>query len=151
VAPFRTSTAPAPPTRGDGSDAARREFQLPAQAAAVADARDTVCRQLDRWGLPDDLGYTAQLVISEFVTNAVLHTDSERVSCLLQVCERWLRIEVTDEGGGHSEVTPREAAEEDVNGRGLQLVGAVAEQWGVHTGGRQAGRVVWAELSLPRP
>lgn len=146
---LRPSTASSPSVRArDGDADACREFQLPAHAHAVADARDKVCRQLHRWGLPEDLGHTAQLVISEFFTNAVLHTDSGQVRCLLQVCERWLRIEVTDEGGAHSEVAPRDAAEEDVNGRGLQLVSAVAEQWGVHAGGRQAGRVVWAELSL---
>jgi anti-sigma regulatory factor (Ser/Thr protein kinase) len=151
VALFRPTAAPSPPAHGHGSADAHREFHLPAHATAVADARDKVCRQLNHWGLPDDLGYTAQLVISEFFTNAVLHTDSEQVRCLLQICERWLRIEVTDEGSDHSEVAPREAAEEDVNGRGLQLVSAVAEQWGVHAGGRQAGRVVWAELSLAQP
>ncbi|GAB2818073.1 hypothetical protein GCM10027091_56800 [Streptomyces daliensis] len=125
----------------------RREgFDLPAHASAVAQAREKVCGQLRHWGLPEDLGDMAQLVISEFFTNAVLHTDSGRVRCHLQVCQERLRIEVRDEGGGH--VAPREAAAEDVNGRGLQLVSAVAEKWGVLGGGPHLGRVVWAELSL---
>jgi hypothetical protein len=55
---------------------------------------------------------------------------------------------VCDEGVACDQVLPREAATEDVNGRGLQLVGAVAEKWGVRPGGEDYGRVVWAELSL---
>jgi anti-sigma regulatory factor (Ser/Thr protein kinase) len=88
------------------------------------------------------------LVVSEFFTNAVLHTDSCRVSCRLQVFEQRLRIEVCDEGVECGEVLPREAAADDVNGRGLQLVSAVAERWGVRSGSDESGRVVWAELSL---
>jgi len=132
-----------------GAVGVRREgFELPAHATAVADARKMVWGQLASWGLPEDLGRTAQLVVSEFFTNAVVHTDSCRVRCRLQVCEQRLRIEVCDEGGRCSEVERREAAAEDVNGRGLQLVSAVAEQWGVRPETRNSGRVVWAELSL---
>lgn len=123
-------------------------FELPAHATAVADARERVRGQLRSWGLPDDLGLTAQLIVSEFFTNAVVHTDSCRVRCRLQVCERWLRIEVCDEGAGCAQVAPREAGAEDVNGRGLQLVSAVAEQWGVRSDSEDWGRVVWAELNL---
>lgn len=152
MALFNPPTPLSPPTPDGGPDGAsdicREDFELPAHASAVADARAKVGGQLRRWGLPDDLGHTAQLVISEFFTNAVLHTDSGRVCCLLQLCERWLRIEVADEGGDPAEVLPRQAAEEDVDGRGLQLVGALAEQWGVQVGGRRPGRVVWAELNV---
>jgi anti-sigma regulatory factor (Ser/Thr protein kinase) len=128
----------------------RREgFELPAHATAVADAREKVRGQVRSWGLPEDLVRTAQLVVSEFFTNAVVHTDSCRVRCRLQVCEQRLRIEVFDEGAECDEVVPRQAAAEDVNGRGLQLVNAVAEAWGVRSDGADAGRVVWAELTLP--
>ncbi|HWM37180.1 MAG TPA: ATP-binding protein [Streptomyces sp.] len=138
-----------PSASGGGALGVRREgFELPAHATAVADAREMVWGQLVSWGLPEDLGRTAQLVVSEFFTNAVVHTDSCRVRCRLQVCEQRLRIEVCDEGGRCSEVERREAAVEDVNGRGLQLVNAVAEQWGVLPETQNSGRMVWAELSL---
>lgn len=123
-------------------------FELPAHATAVADARERVLGLLLGWGLSEDLGRTAQLVVSEFFTNAVLHTDSCRVRCHLQIIGRCLRIEVCDEGAECAEVLPREAAADDVNGRGLQLVGALAEKWGVRSGSEDSGRVVWAELRL---
>ncbi|WP_052708574.1 ATP-binding protein [Streptomyces sp. WMMB 714] len=141
---------PLPPhARGGGVVDVRREgFELPAHATAVAEARERVWGQLCSWGVPEDLGRTAQLVVSEFFTNAVVHTDSCLIRCRLQVCSELLRIEVCDEGGDCAEVVPRQAAAEDVNGRGLQLVGAVAERWGVRPGAHEQGRVVWAELSL---
>jgi anti-sigma regulatory factor (Ser/Thr protein kinase) len=135
-----------------GAVGVRREgFELPAHATAVADARQRVRGQLCAWGLPEDLGGIAQLIVSEFFTNAVLHTDSGRVRCRLQMCERWLRIEVCDEGAACAEVLPRKAAAEDVNGLGLQMVSAVADKWGVRSESEESGRVVWAELSLPTP
>jgi anti-sigma regulatory factor (Ser/Thr protein kinase) len=124
-------------------------FDLPAHATSVADAREKVRGQVRSWGLPDEVARTAQLVISEFFTNAVVHTDSCRVRCRLQVSGQRLRIEVCDEGAGCDDVTPRQAAAEDVNGRGLQLVNAVAETWGVRSEDSASGRVVWAELTLP--
>ncbi|MDJ1131141.1 ATP-binding protein [Streptomyces iconiensis] len=131
----------------DPADTVRHEgFDLPAHASSVARARAVVGGQLRRWGFPEDLGHTAQLVISEFVTNAVLHTDSGRIGCSLQLRGHQLRIEVTDEGTDNCAPLPRSATPDEVNGRGLQLVGALAERWGVSAGDTRCGRVVWAEL-----
>jgi len=123
-------------------------FELPAHATAVAQAREMVRGQVRSWGLPEEVCRTAQLVVSEFFTNAVVHTDSCRVRCRLQVREQRLRIEVCDEGAECEEVTPRQATSDDVNGRGLQLVNAVSETWGVRSEESASGRVVWAELPL---
>ncbi|MGW8377356.1 ATP-binding protein [Streptomyces sp. ODS28] len=123
----------------------REDFELPASAAAVSQARERVYGQLKRWNLPEDLGHSAQLVISEFFTNAVVHTESEQVRCRLRAQDGRLRIEVTDEGS-EGEVAARHADEESLNGRGLHLVSAVAEKWGVLNGTGPLGRVVWAEL-----
>lgn len=124
----------------------REDFELPAHASAVAQARERVCGQLRRWNLPEELGHTAQLVISEFFTNAVVHTESGQVRCRLRADGELLRIEVTDEGGGNGEIEPRDAAGDDTDGRGLHLVSALAEQWGVLGDGGPLGRIVWAEL-----
>lgn len=141
---------PLTPSRPVGAVVRNERFELPAHATAVAEAREKVRGQVRSWGLSEELGRTAQLVVSEFFTNAVVHTESCRVRCRLQVCGQRLRIEVCDEGAGCGEVAPREAAAEDVNGRGLQLVQAVAETWGVlRSEGPASGRVVWAELTLP--
>ena len=123
-------------------------FALPALPSSVSRARDHVCRQLRSWGFPEDLGHTAQLVISEFFTNAVQHTQSSSIMCSLRLGERQLRIEVLDEGATGEGPCPREAAPDAVDGRGLQLVGALADAWGVASAGHRAGRMVWAELSV---
>ncbi|NGO67740.1 ATP-binding protein [Streptomyces sp. SB3404] len=121
-------------------------FELPAHASSVGRARARVGARLRRWGFPEDLGHTAQLVISEFFTNAVLHTDSGQISCSLQLSGQRLRIEVTDEGTERCSPQPRDASDDEVNGRGLQLVSALAESWGVSARDPRRGRVVWAEL-----
>ena len=103
---------------------------------------------LRRWRCPQDTVDTAQLIMSEFVTNAVLHTISDRVDCRLQWGERWLRIEVRDQGTGVLGLTPRSANIEATNGRGLQLVDALADAWGDIPAAPAQGRIVWAELRL---
>ncbi|NSC24832.1 ATP-binding protein [Streptomyces albus subsp. chlorinus] len=137
----------APPSSAAVLDEARQEgFELPAHASSVARARARLRAHLHHWGLPEDLGHTAQLVISEFVTNAVLHTDTTRIGCWIHLDSTRLRIEVTDEGTQSCAPQPRSATADEVNGRGLQLVGALAERWGVSARGARCGRVVWAEL-----
>lgn len=141
---------PLTPSGPAGAVVRHEGFELPAHATAVADAREKVRGHAQNWGLPEELVRAAQLVVSEFFTNAVVHTDSCRVRCRLQITGgQRLRIEVCDEGGDCGQVRPREAAAEDVNGRGLQLVNAVAETWGVRSEDSDSGRVVWAELVLP--
>ncbi|MGP3973799.1 ATP-binding protein [Streptomyces sp. 8N114] len=128
---------------------ARQEgFELPAHTSSVARARARLRSRLQHWGFPEDLGHTAQLVISEFVTNAVLHTDTVRIGCRIHLDGDRLRIEVTDEGTQSCAPQPRSATSDEVNGRGLQLVGALAQRWGVSAHGGRCGRVVWAELGM---
>lgn len=144
--PVTPSPAPAPAAGGPVGPARREGFELPAHPWAVHDARDRVVGQLLSWGLSEGLGETARLVVSEFFTNAVVHTASRRIRCQLQLRSQRLRIEIGDEGGGRTEVVPRTAGIDDVGGRGLQLVSALTDRWGVAPARRGRGRVVWAEL-----
>lgn len=121
------------------------DFELQADGHAVADARRRVRRQLRRWAFPADICDTAQLLVSELFTNAVLHTDSSRVGCALRAGGSRLRVEVRDDGGD-AEPTPRHAGPEDEQGRGLLLVDTFAEDWGVDRIGARSGCVVWFEL-----
>jgi anti-sigma regulatory factor (Ser/Thr protein kinase) len=87
------------------------------------------------------------LVVTELVTNAVKHAESSP-----RLTVRWdgstLRIGVFDQGSGRP--IRREAASTSTSGRGLALVEAVADNWGVDE--RADGKVVWAELQLgPSP
>ncbi|OEV04379.1 hypothetical protein AN216_08735 [Streptomyces oceani] len=121
-------------------------FELPAHDAAVADARRRVRRQLRRWAFPADVCDTAQLLVSELFTNAVLHSDSSRISCLLQGGGTRLRIEIHDQGSDSGVPLPYWATPDDECGRGLLLVDTLAEEWGVDRAGDEGGRMVWVEL-----
>ncbi|MFC8518886.1 ATP-binding protein [Streptomyces sp. NPDC057257] len=93
---------------------------------------------LSEWPRADDL----LLCVSELVTNALLHgvPPGRRLLFRLKYDGEVVRIEVHDSGTG----VPRVADDADEGGRGLLLVSALADKWGV--GERDPGKVVWAEF-----
>ncbi|MFF1442245.1 SpoIIE family protein phosphatase [Streptomyces sp. NPDC058295] len=115
-------------------------WDLAAEPAAVARARADVSRQLSEWGL-EELGFTAELVVSELVTNAIRY--GQPPIRLRLIHDRTLLCEVSD----GSSTTPhlRRARVFDEGGRGLLLVAQLAERWGTRHARR--GKTVWAELS----
>ncbi|MBB5936643.1 ATP-binding protein [Streptomyces zagrosensis] len=121
-------------------------FHLPALSTSVAEARKRVLARLGDWGARDELRDDAQLVVSELFTNAVRHTSSEKVRCELRVYPDRLRVEVADQGCGLAALRACEGSWEQEGGRGLMLVEALSDSWGVRPreGGR--GRAVWAYL-----
>jgi serine/threonine-protein kinase RsbW len=137
--------------RGD-IDARRCQytFHLPALGASVAEARQRVRTRLRDWGAHDETQDDAEMVVSELFTNAVRHTDSERVICTLRLTGTLLRLEVADQGCTQTEPRSREAEADEESGRGLLLVGALSKEWGSRPNDRGPGRVVWAELSPVR-
>ncbi|CAL9583231.1 ATP-binding protein [Streptomyces sp. enrichment culture] len=126
-------------------DVRRFAFELPARAESVARARRLVVDRLTRWGLAGDVRDTAELVVSELFTNAVVHTASGRVVCELRDRGEQVRIAVHDEGCRVAGPRLRTADREEC-GRGLLLVDAMCSAWGSHDSRHGAGRVVWAEL-----
>ncbi|MGY0487191.1 ATP-binding protein [Streptomyces sp. WG-D5] len=103
---------------------------------------------LDAWGACEDTCDAAALVVSELVTNAIVHTASRRIHCELRELrddagER-LRIAVRDEGCIPGDTPRGRRAPEEEHGRGLLLVAAVATAWGAQETG--PGLLVWAEL-----
>ncbi|MFE9858462.1 ATP-binding protein [Streptomyces sp. NPDC005780] len=128
-----------------GTEALRYCFALPAQPESVAGARRLTRARLDRWRLDEDAHDAAVLIVSELVTNAVVHTASARVVCELRRLETRLRIAVQDQG--HQPGGPRlGAGADDEHGRGLLLVDAMCSAWGSRDAGNGSGRIVWAEL-----
>lgn len=104
-------------------------------------ARRFVKATLARWDL-DELTDSVTLLVSELVTNSVVHASSE-VEVLVRLTSDAARVEVTDA----SEVVPapREARLEEDSGRGLALVDTMARRWGVRAApGR--GKTVWFEV-----
>ncbi|MBU6532174.1 ATP-binding protein [Streptomyces sp. NPDC057245] len=105
-------------------------------------ARSFVAGILARWGRTERLD-DIQLCVSELATNALLHGAPAGGQILVRVELRAtvLRIEVHDGGSG----TPfrREPRVFADGGRGLHLVSAVSDHWGV-TGRQGPGKCVWA-------
>ncbi|MEV6973768.1 SpoIIE family protein phosphatase [Kitasatospora sp. NPDC093806] len=94
------------------------------------------------WGLSALADY-AELLVSELVTNALLHADAPRRLRLFR--DRVLTVEVSDAGGQTPQLRP--FAEQDEGGRGMFLVSELAQRWGSRL--TRDGKVVWAELELP--
>ncbi|MFD7496054.1 ATP-binding protein [Streptomyces sp. NPDC059832] len=128
-----------------GTEALRYCFALPAHPESVAGARRLTRARLDKWQLDGDAHDSALLIVSELVTNAVVHTMSSRVVCELRRLDRRLRIAVQDQG--HQPGGPQlRRTTDDEHGRGLLLVDAMCSSWGSRDAGNGSGRIVWAEL-----
>ncbi|MFD0369113.1 ATP-binding protein [Streptomyces sp. NPDC059071] len=123
----------------------RFAFELPARTASVARARRLAEERLILWGCDPEIRDTVALVVSELVTNAVVHTASGRVVCELREGEERLRIAVRDEGGPAGPHI-RDCGEEE-RGRGLILVDALCAAWGADRTGHGTAQIVWAELA----
>ena len=117
------------------------------RAESVTIARDVTRTTLGRWGL-GALCADVALVVSELVTNAVVHagTTSE---LRVRLADGVLTVIVRDRGGpGEPDaVAPAEVHDQlQVHGRGLMLVEALADRWGSE---RDAvGTTVWFALDL---
>ncbi|MFG2513188.1 MULTISPECIES: ATP-binding protein [Streptomyces] len=111
-------------------------------------ARLLGAEQLRSWGLPMD---PARQVIAELAVNAVTHgrVPGRDFRLTLYVVADTLRIEVTDTLG-ELLPQPQQAPTDSESGRGLLLVEALADRWGVSEG-RFPRKTVWAELRLTTP
>ena len=117
-----------------------------ADLARVAEVRAELRDALRRWGVAEFID-TAELLSSELVTNALLHTAKGAVFDAALGSDSRLRVEVQD---GTSRLPGRRRdpeAEYATSGRGLLLVEALADSWGVQLLGD--GKVTWFELALP--
>lgn len=105
-----------------------------------ASARRLVTEALERWECEQALD-TVQLLVSELVTNAVVHANSRPAVAVILLPEV-VRIEVTDSCSTQPE--PREASDEDESGRGMLLLDEMASRWGVQP--LPVGKTVWFEV-----
>lgn len=128
---------------------------LPALLSTPAAARSFLRRTLAAWGL-DPHRDTAELVMSELVTNAVKAAphpapphadlrDAPLVTVELRATAHVLRICVEDTAPGHP--TLRTAPTDAESGRGLFLVAALSTHWNT-TPTPTGGKITWAELAL---
>ena len=106
-------------------------------SAARVFARDT----LGGWGFKLALIDTAELLVSEVVTNAVRHARTSVELVISKAADR-VRFEAWDDGDGSPVVI--HADELDESGRGVWMVETLSSDWGFLFQGRRKG--VWFEL-----
>lgn len=142
------ATLPATALESEAAFLHRDVFALPAHGASVAAARSRVGELLRQWGVCEPVHDDVALVISELFTNALVHTDSSEITCRLQTTAETVYLAITDQGLGATGPQVREPDAE--SGRGLLLVNALAELWGV-SNDHGHGRTVWAILPWDEP
>ncbi|MDH6625502.1 anti-sigma regulatory factor (Ser/Thr protein kinase) [Streptomyces sp. LBL] len=118
-----------------------------ADLRAVPEARRALRELLRHWGRPGR-AEVAELLTSELVTNALVHTDHDAV-LTATVGPRGLRVEVRDFVARRPRLRVVNADDgthgtHGTNGRGLVLVQSLADAWGVRPHG--VGKAVWFEL-----
>ncbi|WP_345943513.1 SpoIIE family protein phosphatase [Streptomyces sp. SID8352] len=117
-------------------------WTLPTDGSVVATARRLVEQQLSAWGLSGAASDT-ELIVSELVTNAILHGKGPIRLRLILDGDRLLS-EVTDANGAAPHL--RHAREGDEGGRGLFIVMRLSSRWGVrHT---RRDKTIWSEQRL---
>ena len=127
---------------GDDAGTPPREARvtLPSETASVGAARRFLRRTLDAWG-STAMTETATLLVSELVTNAILHARCGP-ELVVRLHRRRLRVEVHDT----SPVAPARKHYGALagTGRGIGLVDELAADWGATP--EPDGKSVWFEL-----
>jgi hypothetical protein len=127
-------------------------WDMPAEAARVADVRAAASRQLAEWQL-EEAAFVTELLLSELTTNAIRYgIEPIQVRLILpqplggqtRASGRTLICEVSDASSTAPHL--RRAAITDEGGRGLFLVAQLAEAWGTRYTAR--GKVIWAECAV---
>ncbi|MFF6808577.1 SpoIIE family protein phosphatase [Streptomyces sp. NPDC012403] len=124
----------------------RRTMLTVAQAEPerVSVARQQLRELLHDWSSPDQVD-SAVLLLSEMLTNVLVHTDTDAL-LLAEVTDgpdgRRMRVEVTDSGDDLPHL--RRPGELASSGRGLVLIELLSHAWGIAP--RGTGKSIWFEL-----
>ncbi|MDH6217087.1 ATP-binding protein [Streptomyces pseudovenezuelae] len=121
-------------------------FSYPSEDASVSEARKAVRKVVSGWGLPDELSETAELLTSELVTNVILHAqDSATCRVICELSADSVTVIVIDYGRGIPKM--RASSDTATGGRGLFLVDALAQDWGIRSVLR--GKATFFVLAIP--
>ncbi|AOR36941.1 hypothetical protein BFF78_07315 [Streptomyces fodineus] len=129
-------------TRLPEAPLATAAMDLPSVPESVPAGRDFLDKTLSAWGCTNRTD-NARLLLSEILTNSVQHAEGP---ITLHLCrtDTDLTVEISDRSPHLPQ--PRVAAEDDECGRGLLLVRALADAWGVRP--TDEGKTTWFGLKL---
>ena len=119
---------------------------VPHHARGAQQARHRLAAELASV-LPQPLLSDVVAVVAELVGNSIRHAGplpGGVVRVAWRIRGNVIEVRVTD-GGAQNIPAPRDAGPEEIDGRGLTIVQALADRWGVERDG--LGQSVWAELS----
>lgn len=121
-------------------------LSLPRQDTSPSLARASLVQLCEELDVDSTATQTARLLLSELVSNAVLHSTGPAdaaIAVAFTVQEEVLRVEVADAGAGFTPQSRRPGRTD--GGYGLELVDRASSRWGVEGDGRV---LVWFELDL---
>jgi anti-sigma regulatory factor (Ser/Thr protein kinase) len=122
--------------------------ELQALPSRIGQVRRIVSAQLRHWHL-DPLIDQAALGVTELLTNVHRHAQPDK-GCVVEIELLLDRLTVSVHDHDPHLPTVRDADSLDTCGRGLAMIAAVSESWGVRPEG-PAGKVVWFTLPAPAP
>ena len=160
----------APPPAGDeGNGAEPVQLTLAPELQSVGRARAKLVQLAKQWGCPDELVQDARIVLSELMSNGILHARTELQVVVSPLRGGGLRVEVHDASSMpvmppmefpeaatslldqplSAEMMREHWAAPSATGRGLAMVSALANTWGWFPDAA-GGKVVWVELGAGR-
>ncbi|GAB1329833.1 ATP-binding protein [Streptomyces sennicomposti] len=125
-----------------GPRPAQYRMSLTVSEHSARHIRRIVRSYLAEWGMAE-LTDTVELAVTELVANVVRHVPDRRCTVLLLSRAAGVRVEVTD-SSPRLPATPRDLSPDAEGGRGLLLLDAVVDKWGVQSHGGD-GKTVWFE------
>ncbi|MDQ1437341.1 MAG: hypothetical protein QOK43_970 [Acidimicrobiaceae bacterium] len=126
---------PAPPRQA--------RIRLEPVAASLPRMREVLRRLLRSWRMEEAGDGVIELLATELAANVVKHAGSD-MTVIVRYLGPVVRIEVGD--GSRELPRPRVADDEDMDGRGLALIEALAQDWGVLP--TRTGKRVWCDIAV---
>ena len=123
-----------------------RAVTLSAAPESVAAGRQWSRETMADWML-DELADVAVQLVSELVTNSIEHAHTACVRLMMTHAAATLWIDVGDDDAARLPVN-RQAGPDDICGRGLTIIEAMSDRWGVSV--TRSGKSVWCALATPR-
>ncbi|TMV00389.1 ATP-binding protein [Streptomyces sp. DASNCL29] len=124
-------------------------MELQALPSRIGQVRRIVSAQLRYWHL-DPLIDPAALAVTELLTNVHRHAEPDK-QCTVEIALMLDRLTVSVRDQDPRLPRVQVCDPFATHGRGLALVAAVSQSWGMHARDDGGGKVVWFTLAVPRP